>query len=267
MTNPDLPDRRDPPAFPVLPIVTVDPPRLTPQEKYGGLYYLGIAGLAVVVALVGWFGWSAWSLRNVWWGVYVLHDTSRPEVERIEAAYALSRDARVNAQQRWDIALRRPLPPLARYLLAESFTTDLVAADPATFARVVARSEGWPDWLRLLGVRLMAVSAGEGSAYPSETLDELTRLPDPALAPWVDTIRAVSGEGDRAAIARIREAARGGPLAPIAGELVGAIEAGAFDRAEHLKAATRRLRSDHPEAARLWEGWSERNGRLVRDRP
>src|SRR5258708_14408164 len=111
-------DKESPrPTFPQLPIVTLDPPpKLSQTEKYGGLFYLGITGLVVVVGLVGWFAWSAWLLRDVWTNIYVLHDEKKPEVDRIRAAYALSRDTRVDPQHRWDLALLRPLPPLARSL-------------------------------------------------------------------------------------------------------------------------------------------------------
>ena len=50
-------------------------------------------------------------------------------------------------------------------------------------------------------------------------------------------------------------------------ELAQAIEAGSFERTTHLDAATRLIRMDSPDAARLWEGWAERDGRLERVRP
>ncbi len=192
----------------------------------------------------------------------------RPPDDRIAAAYALARDGRVTGQQRWDIALRRPLPDLARYLVAESLTTDLVKADPAEFARVVAFSEGWPEWLRLLGLRAMAVAASEGTAFPADPLDGLAKHDDPLFACWADYVRAVSGDGDRAAAARLRERAEGqGNDARSARELIRAIEAGSFERATHLAAATRLIRTDSPEAARVWEGWAEEGDRLQRRRP
>ncbi len=265
---PDDPKPRPPAAFPTLPIVTVDPPRKTQREKYGSFFYLGIAGLLISVGLVGWFAWQTWSLRHVWTNVYILHDESRPTDDRIAAAYALARDGRVTGQQRWDIALRRPLPDLARYLVAESVTTDLVKADPAEFARVVALSEGWPEWLRLLGLRAMAVSSSEGTTFPPDAIESLAKHADPLFALWADYIRAVSGDGDRRAAARIREhAEEQGPDARSASELAQAIEAGSFERATHLAAATRLIRTDSPEAARVWEGWAEEGDRLQRRRP
>jgi hypothetical protein len=259
--TPDEPPPR--PTYPQLPIITLDPPppKLSQREKYGGLFYLGIAGLVVVVLLVGRFAWQAWSLRDVWTEIYVLHDSKKPESERILAAYALSRDDRVDAQQRWDIALRKPLPPLSRYLLAETLPSATAKAEPAVFAKVVANSEGWPDWLRLLCVRTMAVAASEGTTFPADALDSLAARPDPLLRLWVDYIRSVSVVGDIAAIARLRNAAEGGSA--IAHELADAIPVGSSDRSTHLEAATRRIRIDCPEAARLWDGWTERDGTLV----
>jgi hypothetical protein len=257
-----------PPIFPTLPIVTPDPPRLTQREKYGALFYLGIAGLLISLALVGRFAWGLWEMRDVWRNVYVLHDAARPTDDRIQAAFALARDGRVDAQQRWDIALRKPLPDMARYVVAESLSTDVVKADPGGFARAVAFSEGWPEWLRLLGLHAMALAAAEGVIFPGEPLDALSGRPEPLFAVWADYIRAVSGDGDRPAAARLRDrAAAGRADARTAGELAQAIEAGSFERTTHLDAATRLIRMDSPDAARLWEGWAERDGRLERVRP
>lgn len=264
--NPEPPQKAT--VFPTLPIVTVDPPRLTEREKYGGLFYVGIAGLFVILGLVGWFGWSAWSLRAVWGNVYWLHKSSLPEAERIEVAYALSRDSRVNSQQRWDIALRKPLPPLARYLLAEAWTADTATGDPAGFAKVVALSETWPEWLRLLGVRLMAVAAAEGTEFPEDALVPLAGRPDPNFRVWIEYIRAVSGRGDPLAAGRLRElAASGDPSATLANELASAIEVGSSERQQHIDTATRWLRSHDAEAAKIWQGWEERDGRLIQVRP
>ncbi len=100
-----------PSDLPILPDRPTAPPRpKTTAEKYGGLYYLGVAGLIVVVGLLAWFGLGVWSLRAVWRNVYVLHDPERTEAERVEAAYRLSRNPDVTQRQYWDIALRKELP-------------------------------------------------------------------------------------------------------------------------------------------------------------
>src|SRR5262249_44674293 len=146
------------------------------------LLYLGTAGLAVIVALVGWFAWQAWSLRDVWADVYVLHDRTRGEAERVGAAYALSRDPRVNQRQLWDVALSRQLPPLAGYVVAEARTAEAGEAAPRAYGAAVARSEGWPVWLRLLLTRPMAYAAALDRPVPRTSLAELTRNPDRATA-------------------------------------------------------------------------------------
>src|SRR5919112_355497 len=121
--NPEFPG--DGKRWPSLPVIRVDTPRKTQAEKYGGLYYLGIAGLFVLVGLIGWFAYGVWSLRDVGARIYVLHDRRRPEAERIQAAGALARDPRVNQRQLWDMCVREQgLPPLARYLIAEALTAE-----------------------------------------------------------------------------------------------------------------------------------------------
>jgi hypothetical protein len=266
--TPDEPLPSPPPTFPTLPIITPDVPRKTQREKYGALFYLGIAGLLISLVLVGRFVWEMWSLRDVWSNIYVLHDETRRLDDRLRAAHVLARDLRVTAQQRWDIALRKPLPDLARYLVAESLSTDLAKSDPAQFAQVVALSEGWPDWLRLLGLRAMALAAAEGVSFPTDAVDALARRPDPLFAAWADYIRAISPDPDRGAANRLRERADGNcPDARTARELVAAIEAGSFERTSHLEVATRLIRSDCPEAAQVWQGWDERDGRLESRRP
>ncbi len=181
-------------SFPSLPIVTPDPPRLTTRQKYGGLFYFGLAGLALLIMLVGWFAHGAWSMRTVWYDVYVLHAANRTEGERISAAFALSRDPRVNQRQRWDICLRRPLPALARYVLAESLSGEAASADPRAYALAVARSPGWADWLRLLLVRPMAYAATEGVRFPGQALEELMRQEDPAIRLWASFVVSQADE-------------------------------------------------------------------------
>ena len=76
--------------FPELPVITPDPPRLSLREKYGALYYLGIAGLAISITLVAGFAYGVWALRDVWSAVYVLHHEGKPEADRIRSAWAIA---------------------------------------------------------------------------------------------------------------------------------------------------------------------------------
>ncbi len=259
--------RRDPPAytFPPLPIVTPDPPRLTEREKYGGLFYLGIIGLSVIGLLIGWFGYGVWTTRHVWIAVFTLHDPSQGEAARIQAAYALSRDPRVNQRQLWDICLRTRLPSLARYVLAESLTGEAASADPRTYALTVARSAGWPDWLRVLLLRPMAYAAGRGVAFPHEPLDELRRHPDPVVGLWAACVQA---EVDRQAAdprrALEQACATDGPNRELACMLQEAVRSEDPDaRTRALDQATRWLRTHHAPSAQLWEGWAVEGSQLV----
>jgi hypothetical protein len=254
------------PAFPSLPIVTPDAPRRSDREKYGALFYLGTAGLVVLASLLGWFSWGAWSLRTVWTNIYILHDGHRQEAERVQAAYALGRDPRVNPRQLWDIALRKPLPPLARYVVAEGLTAEAVSADPRGFGAAVARSEGWPGWLRLLMTRPIAYAAALGEPVPHDWLAELARNPEPALALWASYALATSREGDKDAAAVLRRAAAtDGQNRSLAEYLLAALDAEkTADRLKALDAATLWLRDHHPEAATLWNGWEVRGNQLVR---
>jgi len=268
---PETPER-DPLArvFPTLPIVTPDPPRRPDREKYGALFYLGAGGLALVVALLGWFAWGVWTLRPTLSRVYVLHDESRSESERVGAAYALSRDPHLNQRQIWDIALRKRLPPLARYVVAEGLTAEAATADPRAFGAAVARSEGWPAWLRLLLTRPMAYAAALGLPVPRPSLRELARNPDDATALWATYALAAGPEGEPASAEELRRRARaGGPDRGLAGLLAAALdETRLEERLRALDDATAWLRAHHPEAARLWEGWRVEGDRLVRrDKP
>jgi hypothetical protein len=227
--------------------------------------YLGIAGLAVLAGLLAWFGWGVWSHRAVWTNVYVLHDPSRPEAERVAAAYALAHDRGVNQRQLWDITLRRTLPPLGRYVVAEGLTDEAASADPTGYGAAVARSEGWPVWLRLLLTRPLAYRAALGKPVPRNYLIELTRCPDRATSLWATYALAAGPDGDapsREALARAAQSHE--PEQPLARWLVTALDARRLEeRLEALDAATVWLRDHHPEAARLWEGWRVEGGRLV----
>lgn len=248
-----------------LPILNPGPPRKSAAEKYGGLYYLGLAGLAVLVVLVGWFAYGVWSLRGVFGAIYALNDPRRPGPERIETAFRLGRDPRVTQRQLYDGALSRVPPALARYLLAEALTAEVIRDDPRAYALAVARSEGWPDWLRLLLLRPLAYGAGQGDAIPAEPIDELRRHPDPFVRAWAAYTRAAMVGGDAAAARELVRAAEGDePERELAAILRSALGMRDDRQAATLDRATRWLRRHYPPAARLWDGWEERDGRLVR---
>jgi hypothetical protein len=257
--------------LPVLPIITPaeqaqdQTRRRSGGDKYGGLFYLGLAGLAIVAALVGWFAWSAWSLRAVWRNVYVLHDERRSEAERVEASYALAHDPWVNQRQLWDTCLRRPLPALARYVLAEALTAEAVTADPRGYVLAVARSTGWPVWLRLLLARPLAYAAAQGVPIPAEPLRELrAKNYDPAVNLWADFALAAARPSDPEAAAALARAAGGdAPESAFAGMLEEALRAAGTERIRRLDEATRWLRTHHPEAARVWSGWRVDGQHLV----
>jgi hypothetical protein len=251
--------------FPSLPIVTPEEPRRSDREKYGGLFFLGAIGLVVLVAMVAWFAWGAWSLRAVWSNVYTLHDRGRTEADRVAAAYALSRDPRVNQRQYWDICLRKPLPELARYVVAEALTAEAASADPRAYATTVARSQGWPVWLRLLLTRPIAYASAQGEAVAAGPLRELRdRGDDPAIALWADFALAAASPSDRDAAAALKKAAeQDGPDRAMARYLVDALAAKGAERTRHLDEATRWLRTHHPDAKRVWAGWVIEGDRLV----
>lgn len=256
-------------GFPKLPIIVMDapappqPPR-TERDKYGGLLYLGIAGLVVLAIMIAWFGFSAWRLRDVWVEVYALHDAKRTDAARIESALRLSHDPRLGDHQLMEICLRRDLPDLARYLLAESISTDAVARDPRQYALAVSLSPDWPDWLRLVLARRLAYGATRGYSIPEIALDELMKSADPMIRLWAAYSLAVMPGAKPAAAATLEEAARiqdaNGELAAM---LLAAKAAPAAERERLLDDASLWLRHHHPQAAKIWQGWEIRDGRLI----
>lgn len=267
---PKLPIITPPPAkpFPELPIVTPDPPRMSLQEKYGNLYYLSIAGLFISFALVSVFVYGLWATRDYWVAVYVMDDPKRPEAERIKAAWVVAQHPTTNERHRVNFALRKDLPPLARYVIAERLTSEAIRSDPKGYAQMVARSEGWHDWLRLLLVRPMAYGVGEGYRIAWEPIDLLRQNPDAAVALWATYTRAVMAPGDASAVEALeREAKKEGPFQSLAVLLDAAARAEGEPRVRKLDEATTWLRTHHPEASKIWEGWSERDGRLISTLP
>jgi hypothetical protein len=260
----------DSPIFPTLPILTAEP-RLSQREKYGSLFYLGLLGLAVVIGLVAWFAHGAWELRGVWSNVYVLHDEARPESDRVRAAFSLSRDPRVNPRQRWDICLRRPLPALARYVVAESLTAEAATADPRGYALSVARSPNWPGWLRLLLTRPMAYAAVEGVTFPRVALEELQANPDRGVALWASFVLAQEDPKDRAGLPELEAACqRAGWEHDLASLLLeSARQRGRpAEQKRGLDRATTWLRANHPESKVFWTAWTaEERGTRIAPKP
>jgi hypothetical protein len=253
-----------------LPIITPPPePRRSTAERYGSLFWLGLAGIVVLLGILAWFAWGVWSLRRTFREIYVLHDASRSEPDRIQAAYALSRDPRATDRQRWDIAFRKPLPPLARYLVAESLSAEAISGDPRGYVLAVARSEGWPEWLRLLIARPLAYAAAQGTRLPRDLVREIARADDPCLRLWTAfTLAALGDDAPEARPLLERTAAADDPNRELAGLLLEALDARPTRRDAILNRATLWLRSHHPESAKLWEGWKDVDGRLVRrDQP
>ncbi len=255
--------RRSP--FPSLPIINNPqaPPR-SQREKYGTLFYLGILGLTVLVAVVGWFGYSVWSLRDVWAKIYILSDVREPAVRRIQAAFSLGHDPRVEQRQLWDLSLRRELPDLARAILAEGIGSELVAENPQGYVTAVARSPDWPGWLRLSLTRPMAYAATRGHAISRERLGELCRLGDPIVRIWALYALAVQTRPDpQTAVEIERVAESSAPEHELAGLFLAAIRTDEAHRLEILDRATLWNRSHHPATARLWQDWAVRDGTLV----
>lgn len=256
-----------PNGFPKLPILSqAELPALTQREKYGGLFYLGIGGLLVLIALVGWFAYGVWAVRDVFTDVYLLHDATRPEAERNQAAFRLTQNARLNDTQLMQTALERDLPDLARYLLAEAVSTDAVAHDPRSYALSMARSPDWPDWLRLVLARRLAYGAGRGYAIPRDPVEELARHADPMISLWATCALAELPDADAVWSAKLEKAvAENGEPGELATSLLAALQSSETNREARLDAATFWMRHHHPQAAKIWQGWDVKNGRLVKE--
>lgn len=254
-----------------LPIITPPPePRRSVSERYGGLFYLGVAGLLVLVGLLAWFASGLYRLRGVWQAVYALHDASRSESDRIQAALDLSRSAEVTQRQYWDMALRTTNPPLARYLLAESLTSEAVWDDPKGYALAVCRSPGWPDWFRWLIARPLAYAASEGMTFPPDQARELyERFSDPLQRQWMAFVILEGKVRDPALIEKARadlHVEPGGPLTP-ATELARMLQKAREEKDIHrrerrLNRATRWMRTADPALAAVWKGWKQEGERI-----
>ncbi|QEH37634.1 hypothetical protein OJF2_62250 [Aquisphaera giovannonii] len=246
------------PRFPSLPIIQGGPPPESPRrsmaDRYGGLLYLGVAGLVVLAGLLGWFGYRAWALRDVWRDIYVLNDPREPDPSRVEAAARLAGDPRVEPRQLWDLALNRLLPDRARCVLAEGIGSDLVASDPRGFANAVARSPDWPGWLRLALVRPLALASTDGHTLPRERLGDLCRGDDPILRLWALYTLAVQPRPDPQTAAELDLAASTDrPEHELAAMLLEALRGPRAARLEILDRATRWNHEHHAETRALWQ--------------
>jgi hypothetical protein len=252
-------------SFPSLPIINnPTAPARSLRDKYGTLFYLGILGLAALISLVGWFGFRLWSLRDVGTRIYVLSDGRESDARRIQAAFSLSHDPRVEQRQLWDLSLRRDIPELARELLADGIGAELVAEDPQGYVMAVARSPNWPDWLRLALARPLAYAATRGHAISRERLGDLCRLRDPILRLWALYALAVLPSPDPQTKVEIEQVAKSpAPERELASIFLAAISSDEPHRLEALNGATLWTREHHPATDRVWDGWSIQQGALV----
>jgi hypothetical protein len=227
------------------------------SSKYGGVYWLSIFGLVVLSGLIGWFGIGFWQMRGVWRDVYTMNDAKAAIESRVDAAWELTRTSSVSQRQFFDLAISRVPPEPARYLCAEALTSGVVKSEPRGFAIAVARSEGWPAWLRVLMTRALVYAAADGVALPPDALDELRSNLDPGVRLWAEAAVAFGG-GERAASARafLLAAAEGdgweGALARLLHQATSHPHGGSWD---WLDRATEWMREGHPDARRVWAGW------------
>ena len=257
------PPRQDP-KFPELPLLDPDPPRMSLRDKYGGLYYAAIGGLIASVLLIGNFFVQFYRQSDFWFAFAIVANPQLDDGTRDHAAWTIAHSPHANDLQKYDLALRRDLPELARYILAEGLTAEAIQADPKAYALMVARSEPWPDWLRLMMARPMAYAVGEGYRIAWEPLDELRRRSDRAMVLWMTYTRAVMGPGDATIGRQLRDAAgQPGPYQGLAALLVAAMDKSGAERAAKLDEATAWLRANHPPCAQVWDGYEVRDGQLV----
>ncbi len=253
----------DPSTWPKLPILPAESiPRRTEAARYGALYYVGIAGLIFLVGWVGWFAYEAWELRDLWGQIYAVGDPNLDDGDRVQAASRLVTNPDASEATLGGLSLDRRLPPMARYLLAEGLTAETASADPRGYGLAVARSQGWPDWLRLLRLRPIAYAAASGGAVEPAALAELAKHEDQAIATWAVYALAESSPNQLAARDALRAAGADGSD-ELARLLLDAFEADRPAKPAALDRATRWLRTHHPGAVEVWKGWAERGDQVV----
>ncbi len=244
--------------FPTLPILNQPPaePPLSQREKYGGLFYLGIGGLAVVVGLLAWFGHGVYARRSELRDVYILYDTGRPEQERIAAAIRVAHSPGLEDAQRFEMSLDRTLPDVARLALAEGVTIELAAADPRAFGLAVAKSEGWPSWLRLALAVNVARGVARGYSIPRESLNDLSQNPDPMIAVIGLFCRAAVYPPDETARKALDDQAeRPDAVGQLAARMRKALDARPHERDPLIDEVARFIRSAHEPTAKVWADW------------
>ncbi len=240
-------------AFPDLPILNQTPPKRSTTEKYGRTFvFLGVGGLLILLLLLARFGFEVAQRWQTWNDIYVLNDPKRDEGERVQAAYRLTETpGALEPGQILELCFSRVPPVKARYLLAESLRDEILGSDPARYADMVARSEEWPNWLRLLLVRPLAYGA-DRIKFPKDGLDRLRVHPDRSIALWAAYTAAVSLDDAMAKDELKAAAASDEEFAWLADflDLAGQADDHVVRRAL-LDDATRMLRRGHPEAMKF----------------
>jgi hypothetical protein len=128
----------------------------------------------------------------------------------------------------------------------------------------VALSPDWPDWLRLVLARPLAYATTKGHDVSRELLGELCRQNDPVIRLWALYALAVESRPDPQTVVEIEQVARAeGPNRELAQLLLSAVRADEAGRLAFLDQATVWVRTHHPDARRVWWGWTVQDQRMV----